>query len=205
MKSHIFRCLLLLTLGMVGTQGFAAWEADPDDSRQAKAARAIAQLRDRIPRTEMFFEDAYGFAILPSVTRIGIGFGGAYGKGIVIEGDDVIGTTGFWQFTSGIQAGARNFSMIIFFKDKEALEYYKTGELQFMGQAGVAVATAGVAGTPAYNEGVAIITITRLGLMFEFSYSGARFTYKPLTENVSLPLTSDRSTRHTVPIKTGYQ
>jgi hypothetical protein len=116
------------------------------------------------------------------VTRIAFGFGGAYGRGIVIEGDEVIGTTNFGQFTSGIQGGASNFSMIVFFKDKEALEYYKTGELQFMGQSGIAFATVGVAGTPAYNEGVAIITVTRLGLLFEFSYSGARFGYKPLVE-----------------------
>ena len=121
-------------------------------------------------------------AILPSVTRIAFGFGGAYGNGIVAEGDDLIGTTRFYQFTGGIQGGARNFSMIIFFKDKEALEYYKTGELQFMGQAGIAVATAGIASTPAYNEGVAIFTVTRLGLMLDFSYSGARFTYQPLVQ-----------------------
>ncbi len=182
MIRSIIRCMLMLTLSLGGTQGFAAWEADPDDKRQVKAATAIAEFRERIPRTEMFFEDAYAFAILPSVTRAGFGFGGAYGRGIVVEGDDVIGTTGFWQFTSGIQGGARHFSMVIFFKDREALEYYKTGELQFMGQAGIAAATVGAAGTPAYNEGVAIVTVTRLGLMLEFTISGARFTYKPLAQ-----------------------
>jgi hypothetical protein len=103
-----------------------------------------------------------------------------FGTGIVVEGDDVIGTTRFWQFTSGIQGGARNFSMIIFFRDKEALEYYKTGKLQFMGQAGIAAATVGAAGTPAYNSGEAIVTVTRLGLMYEATISGAKFTYKPL-------------------------
>jgi len=174
--------MLMLILALGGTQGFAAWEADPDDKRQVKAATAIAEIRARIPRTEMFFENAYAFAILPSVTRVGFGFGGAYGRGIVVEGDEDIGTTGFWQFTSGIQGGARNFSMIIFFKDKQALDYYKTGELQFMGQAGIAIATVGAAGTPAYNDGVAIVTVTRLGLMLEFTISGARFTYKPLAQ-----------------------
>ena len=156
----------------------ADFAADPDDRRQVNAATAIERMRSRIPRSEQFFEDAYGIAVLTSVTRIGIGFGGAYGRGIVIEGDTVIGRTGFWQFTSGLQAGIRNFTMVLFFKDKEALEYYKEGKLQFMGQAGLAVATVGIAGTPTYNEGVAIITMTRLGLMGEFSYSGARFTYK---------------------------
>ena len=174
--------MLMVMLVVGGTQASAAWEADSDDKRQVKAARAIAEIRERIRRSEIFFEDAYAFAILPSVTRVGFGFGGAYGKGIVVEGDDVIGTTGFWQFTSGIQGGARNFSMIIFFKDKKALDYYKTGALQFMGQAGIAAATVGAAGTPAYNEGVVIVTVTRLGLMVEFTISGAKFTYKPLAQ-----------------------
>ena len=163
---------------LVALPAAADFAADPDDRRQVNAATAIERMRSRIPRSEQFFEDAYGIAVLTSVTRIGIGFGGAYGRGIVIEGDTVIGRTGFWQFTSGLQAGIRNFTMVLFFKDKEALEDYKEGKLQFMGQAGLAVATVGIAGTPTYNEGVAIITMTRLGLMGEFSYSGARFTYK---------------------------
>ena len=112
--------------------------------------------------------------------RFGFGFGAAIGKGYVIEGDSIIGTTRFWQFTSGIQAGVRNFSMIILLKDKAALEYYKTEKVQFMGQAGLAAGTKGIAGTPTFNDGVAIFTVTRLGLMGEFTISGARMTYKPL-------------------------
>jgi lipid-binding SYLF domain-containing protein len=173
---------LLLAALLIWQSAGAAWEADGADNTQVKAAQAIANFRENVPRTEQYFEQAYGYAILPSVTRIGFGFGGAYGKGFVIEGDNAIGTTKFFQFTSGIQAGAKNFSMIVFFKDKEALDYYKSGELQFLGQAGLAFATVGVAGTPAYNDGVAMVTVTRLGLMGEFTISGARFSYKPLSE-----------------------
>jgi lipid-binding SYLF domain-containing protein len=161
----------------------ADWQADPDDKAQLKAQAAIARFKDKVPRTATYFDQAYGFAILSSVTRIGIGFGGAYGKGLVIEGDNLIGRTGFWQFTSGLQAGAKNFSMIVFFRDKEALEYFKAREMQFTGQAGIDVATWGAAGTPTYNEGVAIITVTRLGLMGEFSYGGIKFTYKDLPQD----------------------
>ena len=175
--------VLVVAVLLTGHPAGAEWEADTADKTQTKAADAIAKFRERIPRTEHYFEQAYGYAILPSVTRVGFGFGGAYGKGIVIEGDNAIGTTRFFQFTSGIQAGAKNFSMIVFFKDKEALEEYKSGKLQFLGQAGLVFATIGAAGTPAYNDGVAIVTVTRLGLMGEFSYSGARFSYKPLSED----------------------
>ncbi len=174
---------VVFAVSLIGQSVGIAWEADSGDEVQVKAARAIADFRERIPRTQQYFEQAYGYAILPSVTRVGFGFGGAYGKGIVIEGDDLIGRTKYWQFSSGIQAGAKNFSMIVFFKDKQALDYFKTGELQFAGQAGLTFATVGVAGTPAYNDGVAIVTMTRFGLMGEFSASGVKFSYKPLSDD----------------------
>ena len=59
---------------------------------------------------------------------------------------------------------------------------FKKRELEFMGQAGLALATVGAAATPSYNEGIAVFTVTRFGLMGEFTVSGARFTYQPLTE-----------------------
>ena len=174
---------ILIAFLLTMSPAAAEWEADASDRVEVAAARAIEAFRNRIPRTHRYFDEAYGFAILPSVTRVGFGFGGAYGKGVVIEGDATVGTTKFWQFTSGIQAGARNFSMIVFFRDKAALEYYQSGRTQFLGQAGVAFATVGAAGTPAYNEGVAIVTMTRLGLMGEFTISGARFSYEPAAAN----------------------
>ncbi|MGB5164407.1 MAG: hypothetical protein WBN09_03665 [Woeseiaceae bacterium] len=178
---NIVRMSLALAV-LIAMPAVAQWQPDPGVKLQVKAGTAIAAFRDKVPRSETYFEQAYAFAIFPSVTRIGFGFGGAHGKGVVITADEAIGSSGYWQFTSGIQAGARNFSMIIFFKDKEALEYYQTGKTQFMGQAGLAVATVGIAGTPAYNDGVAVMTLTRFGLMGEFTISGAKFTYKPLTE-----------------------
>ena len=169
---------VLLSTLLATVPVWAEWQ--PDDSKlQVNAEQAIAAFRDRVPRTEAYFDRAYAFVVFPSVTRIGFGFGGAYGKGIVIDADQAIGLSKYWQFTSGIQAGAKYFSMMIFFKDKQALEYYQEGKTQFMGQAGLAIATVGVAGTPAYNDGVAVVTLTRLGLMGEFTVSGAKFTYEP--------------------------
>lgn len=177
-RLNILGCIVSLLI-ITGTAA-ADWEANPDSKHQLKAAMAIDKIRSSIPRAERYFEEAYAYAILPSVTRVGFGFGGATGKGIVIEGDNAIGKTRFWQFTSGIQAGAKNFSMIVFFKDKAALDEFKNSDTQFMGQAGIALANVGLAGTPTYNKGVAIVTMTRLGLMGEFTISGAKFSYKDL-------------------------
>lgn len=158
----------------------ANWQAEPGDTLEERASRAMQTIRAKVPRSLPYYEEAYALAVFPSITRVGFGFGGAYGKGIVIEGDRTVGTTTYWQFTSGIQAGAKAFSMVVFFKDRQALEEYQSAQAQFLGQAGVALGTIGAAGTPAYNDGVAIITLTRLGLMGEFTISGAKFSYRPL-------------------------
>jgi len=170
--------ILVLCLSLA-SPAIAGLDANSGDKVQVGAAKAIEAFKAEIPRTETYFDQAYGYVVFPSITRVGFGFGGAYGKGVVIQGDTAVGTSKYWQFTSGIQAGAKNFSMIIFFKDKEALEYFQSGKTQFMGQAGLAFATVGVAGTPGYNDGVAVVTLTRFGLMGEFTISGAKFSYKP--------------------------
>lgn len=158
------------------------WTASPEGKLQTRAANAVERIRERIPRSQAYFDQAHGYAVFPSVTRAGLGFGGAAGKGIVVETGRVIGVSRYRQFTSGIQVGVRNFAMIVFFEDEAALDYYKTGELQFVGQAGLAAGTGGVASTPSYDEGVAIVTVSRLGLMAEFTVSGARYSFEALPE-----------------------
>ena len=175
------KLIALFCIAALPSLAVADWTADPSDKFQAKAGAAVESFRENIPRTEPFFANAYGYAIYPSIIRVGFGFGGAYGKGIVVAGDTLTGYTKYWQFTSGIQAGAKSFGMIVFFRDKEALEYFQQGKTQFMGQAGLALGTLGAAGTPGYNDGVAVVTMTRLGLMGEFTVSGAKFSYQPLT------------------------
>jgi lipid-binding SYLF domain-containing protein len=168
----------LLTLGL-GTDAGAGWQADEGNRLQERAEKAIDKVREKVERSHPYFEDAYAMAVWPGITRVAAGFGGAYGKGVVIEQGKAVGTVNYWQFSSGIQAGAKNFALIIFFKDKAALEGLKRNDTQFTGQAGIDVLTFGVAGTPAYNEGVALIPVTNLGLMGEFSAAGVWFRYKP--------------------------
>ena len=174
------KLIAIVLIAALPSVAIAEWTADPSDKVQVRASTAVEDFRANVPRTEPFFEKAYAYAIYPSITRVGFGFGGAYGKGIVVAGDTVTGHSKYWQFTSGIQAGAKNFSMIVFFRDKEALEYFQLAKTQFMGQAGIDVATFGAAGTPGYTDGVAVLTMNRLGLMGEFTVSGAKFTYEPL-------------------------
>ena len=178
-KSIVLRTLIASLLIVMQPVAMAEWQADSGDRLQERAAKAVDKVKTKVERSHPFFEDAYAYAVWPGITRVAFGFGGAYGKGIVVEQDVAVGTVGYWQFSSGIQAGAKNFAMIVFFKDKATLESLQRGEMQFAGQAGVDVVTLGAAGTPGYNDGVAIIPVTNLGLMAEFSASGIKYNYKP--------------------------
>ena len=174
------RACLVAMLSVFSLNANSEWQPDTSDKRQVRAHEGVERIQENLPDTASYFEKAYGYAIIPSITRVAIGFGGAYGRGIVVEGDQAVGKTSYFQFSSGIQAGAKYFTMIVFFKNKEAMDDYKTGQWQITGQAGIDLITVGVSGTPAWVEDVAVFAVTRVGLMFEFSYSGARFGYKPL-------------------------
>lgn len=163
------------------------WPAQPEGSLQQRAAVQLKKFNDRSPITRSYFQQAYGYVIYPRVTRIGFGIGGAGGKGVVVEKGHIIGTSRFGQFTSGLQAGFRVFRMIIFFKEREDLEYFKLGKLEFVGQAGVSLGTLGAAADAAYNSGVAVFSRTRGGLMAEATVSGVKMTFKPLAEDLDSP------------------
>ena len=178
-----FATTIVAILALALNHGASAdWEAEEGNRLQERAEQAIDRIRAEVERSHPYFEDAYAMAVWPGITRVAAGFGGAYGKGVVIEQGEAVGTVKYWQFSSGIQAGAKNFALIIFFKDKAALEGLKRNDTQFTGQAGIDVVTFGVAGTPAYNEGVALVPLTNLGLMAEFSAAGVWFRYKPYDE-----------------------
>jgi lipid-binding SYLF domain-containing protein len=171
-----------LTMLVLNQAAAEAWQPAAGDRLQERAANAIDRVRAEVERSQPYFEDAYAIAVWPGITRVAAGFGGAYGTGVVIEQGKAVGTVSYWQFSSGIQAGAKNFALIIFFRDREALEGLQQNKTQFTGQAGIDVLTVGVAGTPAYNDGVALIPLTNLGLMAEFSAAGVWFRYKPYSE-----------------------
>jgi lipid-binding SYLF domain-containing protein len=175
----VFAVLAMLVTNQAAAE---AWQPAAGDRLQERAAKAIDRIRAEVERSHPYFEDAYAIAVWPGITRLAAGFGGAYGKGIVIEQGKAMGTVKYWQFSSGIQAGAKNFALVIFFRDKETLDGLKRNKVQFTGQAGIDVLTFGAAGTPAYNEGVALIPLTNLGLMAEFSAAGVWFRYRPYSE-----------------------
>lgn len=144
------------------------------------------------------FDNAYGYAIFPTIGKAGFIAGGAYGKGRVYEQGRYIGDTTMAQVTLGFQLGGAGFSEVIFFQDRRALADFINGGFEFGAEAqavaitaaaGAAANTAGNSaaasggknnaniGSGGYHKGMAIYTIMKGGLMYEVSVGGQKFSY----------------------------
>ena len=110
----------------------------------------------------------------------GIGVGGAYGKGLVIQNDRVMGKTALSQLTVGLQLGGQVYSQFIFFRDQTALDSFRRGNFEFGAQASAVAVTLGASADANYDKGVAVFTHVGGGLMYEASIAGGGFTYEPL-------------------------
>jgi lipid-binding SYLF domain-containing protein len=177
MKVSTILVLVVLTLT---TQAVLPVKAGWDPNKDEKVQNTIQAFKKKDPGLNRFFAEAYGYAVFPSVIKGGaFGFGGAYGKGQVFEKGVVIGGASVSQGSIGFQLGGQSYSEIVFFKDKEALARFKSGNLKFAAQASAVAVTEGVAANAAYDNGVAVFSLPRKGLMVEAAIGGQRFVFKP--------------------------
>ena len=132
----------------------------------------------KLPALKPYFKKAKGYAVFPNIGKAGIGIGGARGKGEVFEKDEVIGSTSVTQLSIGLQLGGQAFSQIIFFKDKKDLERFTQGNFEFGASASAALITEGANASADYSDGVAVLTFSKGGLMYEASIGGQKFSYQ---------------------------
>lgn len=151
-----------------------------DNVMIADARAAVVRFVDRDPSLQDWINHAHGYAVFPSMNKAGLGVGGSYGRGVVFERGEPVGTTSSMQGTVGLQIGVQNFSQIIFFQDEAALRTFQRGNFEFSAQATAVAATAGAAKTTSYEKGVAVFIMAKGGLMAEASVGGQKFTYEPL-------------------------
>ena len=155
-----------------------------------------------------FIDDAYGYAVFPSIGKGGIGIGGAHGKGSVYKGGKRTGTVKMNQITYGLQLGGQVYSQMIFFRDERSYSDFTSGNFEFGAQATAVALTASAtaststggggnasAGTDADSNnvsaenkqydgrsGMAIFTIAKGGLMYEATLGGQKFKFQALDD-----------------------
>ena len=156
----------------------------------------------KIPVVAGFFGGAHGYAVFPSIGKGGLGVGGSHGKGQVYRAGQVIGFTSTSDISIGLQAGGQAYSQIIFFENEEALNRFTGGNFEFGASAeAIAVQAKAEAGASTestsasasgsktsekatagaqYQDGVAVFTMAKGGLMFAATIAGQKYSYKPV-------------------------
>jgi lipid-binding SYLF domain-containing protein len=173
LPSIVSVCVLLVT-GACSTVPKTA-ESKAVQSAEVKETISIFKAKD--PGIERFFGKSYGYAVLPKVLKGGFWVGGAHGQGEVFEENGMVGYCSVSQATLGFSFGGEYFREIIFFRDKEDLDRFKSGDFTFSAQVtGVALST-GAAAKADYESGMAVFVMTDVGLMVDASLGGQKFDY----------------------------
>lgn len=183
---HIFRTFVFaLFFSLIFT---SAWADDYTKTKTMFSSAGVGSI----------FESAYGYALFPTIGKVGFVVGGAYGEGRVYEQGKYIGNAVMTQATVGFQIGGSGFSQVVFLQDKRALNEFTNGNFEFGAEvsavaltaaAGASANTAGSSATASggknnastsgagYNKGMATYTITKAGAMFEASLGGQNFKF----------------------------
>ena len=166
--------LALASFLLVATS-WASWDADEAKEYDAKAQEAIAEFKEKDSSIEKFFNEASGYVVIPTVGKAGFGIGGARGKGVLYENGVVTAVVTLTQLSIGFQWGGQAYSEFIFFEDAAALENFKSGNYELGAQASAVAVTAGASADANFNDGIAIFTQAKGGLMYEASVGGQKF------------------------------
>jgi lipid-binding SYLF domain-containing protein len=153
------------------------------------------------PQVQPFFENAYGYAVFPTVAKAAFVVGGAFGEGRVYRAGKATGTANLVHASIGWQLGGKAYSEIVFFQDKRAYDTFTSGEFAFDAQAEAVAVTAGAqakastAGSSAsatagpktgaqaqtkWKNGMATFVHHKGGLLGALALGGQKFSFEPL-------------------------
>ena len=167
-----------MAVGIIAALCITASPAAAQD--EDEVAETIQKFEEGDPGIQAWFTEAYGYAVFPSVGKGGFGIGAARGKGLVYEQRALVGKVTLTEVTVGFQVGGQSFSEAIFFKDKTAFDDFTRGNYEFDAGVSAVALTAGASAELGYNGGVAVVTATKGGLMYEASVGGQKFDYEEI-------------------------
>jgi lipid-binding SYLF domain-containing protein len=157
-------------------------QADTDDVAKAvkEADDTLALMKRTDATLPAFMERSVGYAVFPSVGKGAVGVGGAHGSGVLFDhAGKPLGKASLSQVTVGLALGGQTFSQVIFFETAKAMSDFMSGDFAFAAQASAVAVKSGAAAHAKYQNGVAIFTATKGGLMYEASVGGQKFKFTP--------------------------
>lgn len=183
-RAGLFVCTLLTLSGALHAA------AAVEDCRTT-----LAKFRELGNVPEMLAQ-SYGYAVLPTIGKGGIGIGAAGGTGCVFAAGRHTGKVSMGQVTIGWQLGGQAYSQLILLKNADTYNEFTRGQFEFGADASAVALTYGAQagastkGTSAsagdtkgigmWKRGMAVFTLAKGGLMYEASIGGQKFSFKPL-------------------------
>jgi lipid-binding SYLF domain-containing protein len=171
--------ILMLLPALAIALGVAAQSTERISSLKKDAEKAKKAFLKQDSTMIKFFKNAAGYVIFPNVGKGGLIIGGASGNGIVYTGGQAIGSARLTMVTVGLQAGGQAYREVIFFENQAQLDRFKQNNFEFSAQVSAVAAAAGISANAGYNEGVAVFTMAKKGLMTEASVGGQKFSFTP--------------------------
>jgi lipid-binding SYLF domain-containing protein len=176
--------VLAALIGIPSLSGCGSITPSTDNDKQnmdQEAQGTIQNFKTAEPDIQNFFDNAYGYAVLPSIANGALIVGGASGDGEVFEQGTLIGYCRMSQGNIGAQIGGQSFAEIIFFQNAAALANFKAGQTTFDARATAVAAGSGAGKAADYQNGVLVFTKPVSGLMAQAAVGGQGFTFVPLS------------------------
>ena len=177
----LLKALCLVLVALVANIGA------PRISEAASAAEIEADANDtlhsfvrQVPGARELAAKAAGILVFPSVVKAGIGIGGEYGEGILLNQQRVEGYYNLISASFGFQLGVQERSVIIMFMTQDALRGFEERAGWKIGVDGsVTIITVGVGGgidTDKIVSPVIGFIIDQKGLMYNLTLEGSKIS-----------------------------
>jgi lipid-binding SYLF domain-containing protein len=183
------------------TVGLSAFANDSDRAHETHKPENVQETIENFKQAQdarPYFESSYGYAVFPTIGKGGVGVGAAGGKGHVYEQGRLVGESTMVQLSVGLQLGGQVYSQIVFFENKAAFDEFTREGFEFSANASAVALTLGAnaeAGTKGvsaaasttqqhgtavarYNDGMAVLTLAKGGLMYQAALAGQKYSFK---------------------------
>src|SRR2546428_5110583 len=120
--------VMALAVGLVAGCSTGSVTKEEGDALFKKAQASRQEWNTVDPQFEAFAKKGYGYAFFPEITKGGLVFGGARGRGVVYEKGQHIGYADLTQISAGVQARGQGYIQPIVLENQAAKDKIKRKE-----------------------------------------------------------------------------
>ena len=144
----------------------------------ADVKKTLERFREKVKNSKELMAGSRGILVFPSITKVGLIFGGEYGKGALVIDGRIVDYYSNKSVSFGFQFGAQSKTVILLFTTDEALAKFRKSRGWKIGVDGsVVVAKLGVGGvadTNTLKKPIIGFVFGLKGLMLDVSLEGSK-------------------------------